>query len=848
NRTVIFYGLDVVSEHNGRLGWFEYVNNGTTFKKDIPDGYCIITPYIAETLHVDVGDNVTIRYATFPAVNLTVMAVVNQVQKFTFIEIDTIITNLQYAQSLFLLNGKVNYFQMLIKNREFVYDTRNIPESIKRMRHVGEKVQSALGYEYSITMPKLQELENSEMMNVAMSVAFIFITFIAMMISAILINSILSTAVEDRIREFGIFRVLGARRSFSFKLIIYQGLFLSIIASIFGVILGTMFAQLLLPILYNWLGLWTHPIELIVLPQTIALTVSAGIGITLVVTAIPAYKAARKKIIEAINPYRHQKTGWKVKKEGQVNTKLIGSGAAACAVGVFVFYLIPQIAMTGDIFIVMIAFLGVQIAFLIGLAFVSLGFVPGLEKLILFVFRLFNKKTTPIVGTSLYRYRRRNTSTVLMFSMTFAFIMFITTTLSLMFATRTYLIEVNYGSDMVLYSTDVGNQVDEKLMWNITTFEGVEQVSGVYTDALDIAAIQLALSQTGTEDLNVSRVFENNRPDVYLSDLIGYYDFYCALIGIDQNYTKIMNPSMMEVQGANIGDSAVDIVNKLFEPNKSNVIISRSVADYAQFKVGDNVRLSFYSKQGYNLIRLVNATVVGISDGMPGFWQFREARITMMYGGVLCSKENYLRWMNLDKENPPLSKIFIDIDENYNFNYMLNEIKQEFEDTLKDDGNKYDFVVEHQQNRIKQVKEDLETVSLLFQTILSFTILIALFGLMSSIYSTVVERKREIGVLKAIGLRNKQTRNLFIMESVIILLASSFAGSLIGIVSSLINQYENSTLTEVPALVILNPANLPWDVIIESFGIALIVCLVGMIILLRRIEKMEVMEIFRTTM
>jgi len=126
--------------------------------------------------------------------------------------------------------------------------------------------------------------------------------------------------------------------------------------------------------------------------------------------------------------------------------------------------------------------------------------------------------------------------------------------------------------------------------------------------------------------------------------------------------------------------------------------------------------------------------------------------------------------------------------------------------------------------------------------------MVALFGLMSSVYSTVLERKREIGVLKALGLKNKQTRNLFIIESVIILLSSSIAGALIGILSSYINTYQQTALTEVPLAAITNITNLPWPTMLGSFGFALVVCLAGMFILLRRIEKMEIMEIFRSTM
>jgi len=237
NRTVKFYGLNLVEEDDGGLGRFKYIENETTFAEAIPDDYCIISPYIQDALHVDVGDNVTIRYATFPVRNYTVMAVVEPEQKFTSLEIDTIVISLDQIQTHYGLEGKVNYFNVVVKNRGMIYDTRNIPKTIEKMRDIAETIQIALGEDYSVQMLKLTELESSETMNVAMSVAFIFISIISMMIAAILINSILSTAVEERIREFGIFRVLGARKSFSFKMILSQGLVFSTVGSSIGVVL-----------------------------------------------------------------------------------------------------------------------------------------------------------------------------------------------------------------------------------------------------------------------------------------------------------------------------------------------------------------------------------------------------------------------------------------------------------------------------------------------------------------------------------------------------------------------------------------------------------------------------------
>ncbi|MFX0101269.1 MAG: FtsX-like permease family protein [Candidatus Hodarchaeota archaeon] len=888
NRSVTFYGLDVREEHKNGLGWFEYDTTNWTTKSNpdgfrhhpeqmesqkfgdenvdndypgepnrpeyIPDGKCIISTYTAIILNVTVGDVVPLTVGSLGPFDLTVHAVVKPVQKFMFIEVDTLICNLAYAQDLFNQHDKVFYFNLMIKNRQSIYDTRNIPQTIEKMINIAEDVQDAIGMDYMVQMPKLSELEQAEMMNVSMSVAFIFITIIAMMIGAILINSILSTSVEERIREFGIFRVLGGRRSFPFKLIILQGFLYSLLGTGLGMVLGTWATQLLLPLAYDWLQLWSNPIPLIVQPATIVTTLCIGIGVTLVVTALPALRASRVKIVKAINPYRHQKSQWKVKKEGRINSKLITSGIAACAAGGFVFYLIPQIAMTGEIYVVMIAFLGVQLSFLIGLTLISLGFIPGMEKIFVKLMGLFNKKITPIVNTSLYRYRRRNTSTTLMFSMTFAFILFISTTLELMKVSIRYQLEVGYGTPLVVYSTDVRNQVDDYLVSNITKLDGVKRTSAVYTDVFDIASIMLSLQEQGIAELDFGAILGEDRFLPVLSDLIGYYDFEPAVVGIDENYGKVMDHNLMKLT-TKAGWSKQQALDSLFDNSSNpNIIIAQSLADSAQFSVGDNLRFSFYNTSGeYRVLKyLENVTVVGISGGMPGFWQFRQARLTSLYGGVMISRDNYIKWMGLsdNSSNAPVSKIFCELkdDPNLDPEDVRSDIQNRWDEEPKEDGKDYQFVAATAKSEVDARMDSLSTVSLIMQSILACTILIALFGLMSSVYSTVLERKREIGVLKALGLKNRQTRDVFVMESMIILLASSLAGAAIGIITSIINQYEQTTLTEVPLEVIIDPANFPWNTIGVSFIASIIVCFVGMVILLRRIEKMDVMEIFRDTL
>ncbi|MHA1297547.1 MAG: FtsX-like permease family protein [Promethearchaeota archaeon] len=49
-----------------------------------------------------------------------------------------------------------------------------------------------------------------------------------------------------------------------------------------------------------------------------------------------------------------------------------------------------------------------------------------------------------------------------------------------------------------------------------------------------------------------------------------------------------------------------------------------------------------------------------------------------------------------------------------------------------------------------------------------FAIVTAIFGLISSMYAVMLERKFEIGILRALGMKIRNVRNLFLIESIIV--------------------------------------------------------------------------------
>jgi putative ABC transport system permease protein len=69
----------------------------------------------------------------------------------------------------------------------------------------------------------------------------------------------------------------------------------------------------------------------------------------------------------------------------------------------------------------------------------------------------------------------------------------------------------------------------------------------------------------------------------------------------------------------------------------------------------------------------------------------------------------------------------------------------------------------------------------LVTALLLFAVIIALFGVMNTLYLSIYERTRELGLLRAVGLTRRQTRSMVRWEAAIISIMGALLGVVIGI-------------------------------------------------------------------
>jgi len=115
-------------------------------------------------------------------------------------------------------------------------------------------------------------------------------------------------------------------------------------------------------------------------------------------------------------------------------------------------------------------------------------------------------------------------------------------------------------------------------------------------------------------------------------------------------------------------------------------------------------------------------------------------------------------------------------------------------------------------NWIKQEKKEVRRMTLLSIAIGGLSLLAGSIGIMNVMLTAVIERRREIGILRAIGARQRDIRWQFLLEAIILSLLGGILGSGLGIASSYLIAWWNEWQFFVSYQVLLLGVGVSWGV------------------------------------
>ncbi|UCC21197.1 MAG: FtsX-like permease family protein [Promethearchaeota archaeon] len=753
--------------------------------------------------------------------------------------------------------GKCSELILTFKESSKLYDIRNFESSKITIKNIVNDIQIAIGInEYNIDLPKLRVLAFAEFLSVFIVIVFVFVSIVAMMISGVLINGILKTSVEERIREFGIFRTLGANKRFNLAIVLMQGFLLCNFGAISGIVMAFILSRyVIIPfanvvVSQSLLGFGTIPFSFSW--WSIIISYIMGISVGLIVSISPAYKVMRLQLIESIHPYRHEDTLYHLQKKATINYKLILVGAILAFNGGFVFYVIPRIMVAADMALFAGTLIAILLIFNIGLTLAGLGLIPLILRLVIEAFRPIARKLHNVIKIFVFRYQRRNSSTVIIFALSFSFVIFTSSLINTLSSQTSAMAKLNIGSDLVIETAGWEEPQDFDPFGgggpfmptvvssdNLQTSDPSINPNKIFTvefeeDLLAIDGIE-KVSSVLAKPYQLTQIYaeENKEFMAEIGDYAGLSTQEITLIGIDEEYPFTVKSELIEMTSGNIDYS----FSNLFYNNQTyTCIISEAISISMALYIGDRVRIVVHRGDELEVYPFL---IVGSAKSMPGFSrEFGASQMQASRGGVLISQETYIEIMDIPPI-PYLDKVFIKLRED-----KLTQT-QYIEETINELYQiDYNYYINNLVRRIEQQQSAFFVLDILFTLIALTTVFICIFGLLSSSYSTIIERKKEIGIVRTLGLKGREINRMFILESLIIMISSGTIGIVVGWLTSwLVTSQLMGTLVGMPSVLYIPIAN-----IILIYTLSIIMIFLGMKILLRKVRKQKIVEIYRETL
>ncbi|MFX0186393.1 MAG: ABC transporter permease [Candidatus Hodarchaeota archaeon] len=492
-------------------------------------------------------------------------------------------------------------------------------DDLNNLEGIIDDIEDELGDDWVVADLKTDTIEQiNDSVDMMMTILLMF-AIIALILSIILIVNIFNIIKEEQEYETGMLQAVGASKSETFKMFLTQGVVMGVIGTIIGTICSFFMSYLIFYItvesLKNLPGEFGEmfaqtEFEIILYPQTLALTVGVGIFSCIMAAIYPSWKASRKPLIECLNPLAHKAE--REKKHHKRKILYIIIAFMLIAYGSWLLYTIVGFGprrggngqeglteSTASIIAPTLILLGV-----IGLAAI---FVGPITKGFIKIFGPYLKHTKLLTKKNVLRHHKRTVLTFSMISLTVSYLVGISVIMgSLREGVHTTVNNV-MGCDIRIFAQNTPQSFEDEL----EDIDGVADVMGV-------------------SHRNVQLFHEDRNKWIGHSSLEKDWDKSVTVHILDpdkvEKYmteTVIFEPSDMTLE---------DMMDEIKDEN--TMIITEEEADYFDLDVDDEVSVrfslgisfaSFDDMQAYNTDNAIEVThdeiieVIAIVEKFQGF-------------------------------------------------------------------------------------------------------------------------------------------------------------------------------------------------------------------------------------
>ncbi|KAI9142382.1 FtsX-like permease family-domain-containing protein [Paraphysoderma sedebokerense] len=653
-------------------------------------------------------------------------------------------------------------------------------------------------------LPVLNELQYTEYLSALLDLGVSLVLVLMSCLSIFLIYGLLNISIETRAFEMGILRMIGAKRIDVCLYILVQALTYAIPAWVFGLVFaqgGFYFAS---PYLSDFLDIALQPI--LTLPAYIVATI-IGLLIPLGASIFPMRRALSRTLQNSLNSRRHSVNATEITFErnhpGKVDNTQLLIGITLSIFGFIIYYFLPLTLVNNNVSLLFQIFLFLLLCMLFGLVVLSMNIEPIMERLLLTVFQVLlffeNQSVWKLTLKNLLAHRRRNRQIEILYALSMAFLVFLAVMIQMQIGSLEIGRRKDFGTSLVL-RIDRRDQNNRPLgMLQLETLERffdsspfieahatisypLNSITSEYTPTTisnfgRISSYEhriFAVSPTFFEIMNEGNTFDIDSVKESLFDTYGenlgsllYSPYGIGSVILGSYYKKELSiTSPNELQ-----DDQPEIIAAVSSPSSKRFY---SLQPLALLKSSPVLRLSQYPPRG-------------IHDAIVSFTDF-----VRLSNSTLSSIDEV-----------PIQTLLIRIQSNTpqdQYNILVRDLKR----IVRDRG--VDLL------ELKSSLETVETAESLLNNVFGFSMvipaLIGMFGLTSSLYINISEQKKEIGVLRSLGVSKSFLMRMYLYESCVLLMSAALCGIIVGITVGYALSLQTNLLIQVDV-----PFNLPWFLI-----------------------------------
>lgn len=211
-----------------------------------------------------------------------------------------------------------------------------------------------------------------------------------------------------------------------------------------------------------------------------------------------------------------------------------------------------------------------------------------------------------------------------------------------------------------------------------------------------------------------------------------------------------------------------------------------------------------------------------------------EGDDTSIYGMIEDAEEIF---NSKDKYDAIFAKVTSEDD----INQIAEQIKKDIRKLRGEKEGEEDFSVQTAQELLESFGSILNIITAVLIGIAGISLIVGGIGIMNTMYTSVLERTNDIGIMKAIGAKNSDILTIFMIESGLL----GFVGGIIGIVIGMSLGYLAAFVARQALATTLIQASFPWYLIVGALMFSLIVGMASGILPAIQASKLKPVESLR---